>query len=36
MLNQDRQRKLDGLLQFAAIALVALILIGFVLKVLFI
>ena len=36
MLNEDRQRKLDFLLQVAAIGVVALILIGFVLKVLFI
>jgi hypothetical protein len=36
MLNEDRQRKLDLLLQIAAIGLVAAILFGFFLKVLFI
>jgi len=36
MLNDDRQRKLELLLQIAAIGLVALILFGFFLKVLFI
>ena len=36
MLNQDRRHKLELLLQVATIGLVALILIGFVLKVLFI
>ena len=36
MLNTDRQRKLDLLLQVAAIGLVAFILFAFVLKVLFI
>ena len=36
MLNQDRRRKLDLLLQVAAIGLVAFILLAFVLKILFI
>lgn len=36
MLNDDRQRKLELLLQIAAIGLVALILLGFFMKVLFI
>lgn len=35
MLHDDRRRKLDFLLQTAAIALVAVILIGFYLKILF-
>ncbi len=36
MIEDDRQRKFELLLQVAAIGLVALILLGFVLKVLFI